>query len=50
MAAVSLRRTSRPKVMGNAPADLTAFISAGVKSPSGPTQTQTDCGRRLRSA
>jgi len=35
--------------MGKAPAARTALISAGVKSPSGPTQTQTEFGGRFRS-
>ena len=45
-AAVSLRNTSGPNVMGNAPAPLMASISSGAKSPSGPIQTQMVWGRR----
>jgi hypothetical protein len=46
-AAVSLRKTSGPNVIGNAPAPLIAAISTGAKSPSGPIQMQMVWGRRV---
>ena len=49
MEAVSVRSTRGPNVMGNAPADRIAPNSPGLKSPSGPTQTEMDSGTWPRS-
>ena len=47
MAAVSERKTVEPRLTGMAPAARMASISAGLKSPSGPTSIPMEAGAGL---